>query len=217
MIVSHKHRFIFFAVPKTATHTIRQALRAHMGPGDWEQQMLFGKQSLPIPELAKIQHGHISARQLRPHIEADIWHSYFKFGFVRNPYDRFVSTCFFLHRENPGFAASATQSMKDALARNHFRERVLVKPQLQQLTAEDGSMQLDYVGRYESLQHSYDEICSRLKLPTTMLGRNNTSRHGHPADYYDDELRQLVKDFYAQDLQTFAYDFPASQESLVPG
>lgn len=209
MIVSHKHRFIFFAVPKTATHTIRQALRAHMGPDDWEQQMLFGRQSLPIPELAKIQHGHISARQLRPHIEADIWNSYFKFGFVRNPYDRFVSTCFFLHRDKPGFATSPTQSMKDALARRRFRERVLVKPQLQQLTAEDGSMQLDYVGRYENLQHSYDEICSRLTLPTATLNRNNASRHGHSADYYDDELRQLVKDFYAQDLQTFEYDFPA--------
>jgi len=210
VIVSHKHRFIFFAVPKTATHTIRQALRAHMGPDDWEQQMLFGKQSLPIPELARIQHGHISVRQIRPHLEAGIWDTYFKFGFVRNPYDRFVSTCFFLYRDNPGFARSATQSMKDALTRPRFRERVLVTPQVLQLTGEDGSVQLDYVGHYENLQHSYDEICSRLKLPTTTLSRNNASRHGQSVDYYDDELRQLVKDLYAQDLQIFDYDFPST-------
>lgn len=210
MIVSHQHRFIFFAVPKTATHTIRQALRVHMGPDDWEQQKLFGKQSLPIPELARIQHGHISARQIRPHLDADIWDTYFKFGLVRNPYDRFVSTCFFLQRDNPNFASSATQVMKKALRKARFRDRVLVKPQYLQLTDDDGAVQLDYVGRYETLQQSYDEICNRLNLRTTRLSRNNTSLHKTFSDYYDDELKQLVQDLYAQDLQMFGYEFPST-------
>ena len=34
MIISHKHRFIFVAVPKTATHAVRKALRPHLGR-DW--------------------------------------------------------------------------------------------------------------------------------------------------------------------------------------
>jgi hypothetical protein len=32
MIVSRRHRFIF-AVPKTGTDSVRQALREHMSPG----------------------------------------------------------------------------------------------------------------------------------------------------------------------------------------
>ena len=34
MIISHRHKFIFFAVPKTATHTIREALRHHKVKGN---------------------------------------------------------------------------------------------------------------------------------------------------------------------------------------
>ena len=210
MIVSHKHRFIFFAVPKTATHAIRQALRQHAGSDDWEQQVLFGKQYLPIPEIAKIQHGHISVRQILPHLDVEIWQSYFKFGFVRNPFDRYVSTCFFLNRNTPDFAESADAFMKRALSTPRFRNRILVKPQSLQLSDENGTIALDYVGRYESLQQSYDDICERIGIPSTNLERKNPSKHKPFIDYYDDELRRIVSDFYQDDLQTFGYEFPDS-------
>ena len=211
MILSHQHKFIFFAVPKTATHAIREALRQHVGPDDWEQQVLFGKQYLPIPEIAKIQHGHISALQIRPHLEPATWDDYFKFGFVRNPFDRFVSTCFFLNRANPGFAESAVPFMKRALSVPRFRQRVLVRPQYRQLTDEHGELAIDFVGRYEDLQTSYDEVCARLGVPTTSLGRKNPSEHSSYTSYYDDELRGIVGEFYAEDLRLFGYDFLPSE------
>lgn len=208
MIISHKHRFIFFAVPKTATHASREALRQHLGPDDWEQQVLFGKQSLPIPEIAKLQHGHISTRQIKPHLAAEIWDTYFKFGFVRNPFDRYISTCFFLNRGNPNFATNAVSFMKRALTIPRFRRRILVQPQYEQLTDENGHVALDFVGRYENLQESYDEICARIGLPTADLPRKNPSTHAAFTDYYDDELRQTVAEFYKDDLETFDYQFP---------
>ena len=171
MIISHQHKFIFFAVPKTATHTIREALRQHMGPDDWEQQVLFGEQILPIPQLARLRHGHISAQEVRPHLEPGVWDDYFKFGFVRNPFDRFVSTCFFLNRDAPNFADSAVAFMKDRLSRARFRQRILVRPQHLQLCDADGEVALDFVGRYEDLQHSYDIICERIGIPGTPLSR----------------------------------------------
>ena len=207
MIVSHKHRFIFFAVPKTATHALRQALTPHLGPDDWEQQVLFGNAASPIPEIARIQHGHVSARQLRPHVSDDVWESYFKFGFVRNPFDRFVSTCFFLNRNNPDFAAGAVTFMKRALTVPRFRQRVLVTPQVRLLTDSDGAIALDYVGRYEELQNSYDEICDRIGIARTELGRKNPSEHKAYTEYYDDELAELVGKFYEGDLKTFSYAF----------
>ena len=210
MIISHKHRFIFFAVPKTATHAIRQALREHMGEGDWEQQVLFGRQALPIPELAKLQHGHISAQQLRPHIDPDQWDGYFKFGFVRNPFDRYVSTCFFLNRQNPAFADQAVPFMKRALDIPRFRGRVLVQPQVRQLAGEDGKIALDYVGRYESLQHSYDHICETIGIQSTDLARKNTSEHKSYTEYYDDDLKDKVASFYTTDLDEFGYEFVPS-------
>lgn len=210
MIVSHRHRFIFFAVPKTATHTIRQALREHKGPEDWEQQVLFGTQSLPIPEIARIQHGHVSVQQIRPHLDPDIWGSYFKFGFVRNPFDRFISTCFFLNRGNEQFADQADSFMRQALSIPRFRQRVLVRQQILQLSDESGEVALDFVGRYETLQQSYDEICERIGIPTTDLARKNPSKHAAYTEYYDDELRGIVGEFYKDDLRVFDYGFPPS-------
>lgn len=209
MIISHAHRFIFFAVPKTATHTIREALRAHLGPDDWEQQVLFGEQFLPFPEIARIGHGHISARDIRKHLDPQVWDSYFKFAFVRNPYDRFVSTCFFLNRSVPDFSGSALAFMKDRLQRPRFRQRVLVRPQYRQLIDARDEISVDYVGRYETLQESYDTICEQIGVCRTELGRKNTSRHAHYQDYYDEELRGLVAEFYADDLRRFNYSYAA--------
>ena len=207
MIVSHKHKFIFFAVPKTATHAIREALRKHTVEDDWEQQTLFGAQYLPIRELASIGHGHISVTQLRRYLPQETWDSYFKFGFVRNPFDRFVSTCFFLNRQEPNFEENATAFMKRALTVDQFRQRILVRPQAQQLTNDRGEIAVDFVGRYEDLQHSFDAISGQLNLPATDLSRKNTSKHATFADYYDDELKELVAAYYKEDLRVFGYEF----------
>ena len=207
MIVSHAKKFIFFAVPKTGTHAVRELLRAHKGPDDWEQQVLFGEQCLPIPEIAKIQHGHISVRQISPYLEESVWTNYFKFAIVRNPFDRFISICFFLNRKNPLFLDTPLQWMKSAIQAPRFRERVLVKPQYLQLIDTQGNILMDYVGRYELLQASVDEICDRLQIKATPLQKRNASEHKEYREYYDDELKSAVETFYQEDLIRFKYSY----------
>ena len=206
MIISHKHKFIFFAVPKTATHTIRQALAPHLGSDDWEQQNLFEIKRLPIPELAEIKHGHISVQQLKTHLSRDTWESYYKFGFVRNPFDRYVSTCFFLLRDDPNFEREAIQFMKQALNDPRFHRKILVRPQSQLLTDGKLNLGLDFVGRFETLQQSYDEICKHIGISSTDLSEKNISRHEAYNMYYDSELSELVATFYKDDLKLFDYD-----------
>ena len=206
MIISHKHRFIFFAVPRTATHALRQALRPCLGADDWEQQALFGKQSIPVPGIAAIGHGHVSFQQLKDNLPAQTWSSYLKFGFVRNPFDRFVSTCFFLNRRNPDFAGNEVKFMRWAIGNERFRGRVLARPQYRLLTDENGALMMDYVGRYESLQESFDEICLRIGIAPSELGRRNESRHRRYACYYDASLQQAVADWYRKDFELFGYD-----------
>ena len=41
-------------------------------------------------ELARLQHGHLSLEQVRPYLRPEEFGSFFKFAFVRNPFDRFV-------------------------------------------------------------------------------------------------------------------------------
>lgn len=205
MIISHRHRFVFFAVPKTGTHAIRQALKPHLGPDDWEQQELFERKRLPIPELAQMRHGHLSVRQLKPHLPREQWDGYFKFGFVRNPFDRFVSTCFFLRRNQPGMEQHATAFMKQAIRTPRFRQRILVRPQSELLTDESGQVALDYVGRFEDLQQSCDHVFGQIGLPRAELAKRNASMHGEYSGYYDDWLRRAVAELYHEDFDNFGY------------
>jgi len=206
VIISHKYRFIFFAVPRTATHAVRHALRPYLGEEDWEQQMLAGEQSIPVPEIAAIKHGHISYRQLRKNLPADILGTYFKFAFVRNPFDRFVSTCFFLNRRNPQFKGREIAFMRQAIHNKAFLQRVLVMPQYNLLINEDMQLMMDYVGRYETLQGSFNEICRHIGIPAATLSVQNRSDHRNPAEYYDRKLMQSIADLYRPDFKLFGYN-----------
>ncbi len=207
MIISHAHKFIFFAVPKTGTHAVRQILRTHLSKDDWEQQMLTGNQKLPIPEIAEIGHGHITVREIRPYLSQEIWNEYHKFAFIRNPFDRFISVCAFLNRENPAFAKSPLAWMKEALSRPRFRERVLVREQFEQLCNEEREIGVDSVCRYENLQESLDAVLGKLSLPSSPLSVLNSSEHRVYSEYYDEELKGLVQALYSTDIDEFNYAF----------
>ncbi len=207
MIISHTHKFIFFAVPKTGTHAVREILRTHLSRDDWEQQMLTGKQTLPFPEIAEIGHGHITVREIRPYLSQEIWNEYHKFAFIRNPFDRFISVCAFLNRENPVFAKSPLVWMKEALTRPRFRERVLVREQFEQLCNEEREIGVDSVCRYENLQESLDAVLGKLSLPSSPLSVLNSSEHKVYSEYYDEELKGLVQALYSTDIDEFNYAF----------
>ncbi len=173
--------------------------------------MLDGRQALPIPEIARIQHGHITVREIKRQLPDEVWNAYLKFGFVRNPFDRYVSTCFFLNRYDPRFSAHADRFLRTALSDVQFRQRVLVRPQHLQLEDETGRIALDVVGRYERLQESFDDICARIGISAIDLKVRNASSHRRFVDYYDDELIATVREFYAQDLAAFGYEFADNQ------
>ena len=207
MILSHRHRFIFFAVPKTGTHAIRFALRAHLGEADEEQVQLFVQIAMPYPDIARILHGHIRWNEIRAVVSPEVWDGYFKFAIVRNPWERFVSYCAFMSRETGRFAADPRATMHAVLDSPEHRQRIVFRPQHEFLCDADGATMVDFVGRHETMQDSYDTICARIGLPGTTLEKVNTSAHGPWRDYYDESLKARVADVYARDIALFGYDF----------
>lgn len=207
MIVSHQHRFVFVAIPKTGTHSVRQALREHLGPDDIEQVGLFVNKRFPFAELASIRHGHLSLTQIRPFLGEREFSEYFKFAFVRNPFDRFVSYCAFMTRANDAFNRDPRAVMRQILFQVRPLEHILFQPQHSLLVDVDGSLLTDYVGRVERMQASYDEVCARVGIPGAVLGQVNSSRRGSYRDYYDQPLIDGVADLYRRDLELFDYEF----------
>ncbi|MEO7654610.1 MAG: sulfotransferase family 2 domain-containing protein [Sphingomicrobium sp.] len=206
MIVSALRRFIFVAIPKTGTHAVRHALREHMGPDDIEQVGLFVTKRFPIPELARFQHGHLSLQQLRPHLPPGDFESFFKFAFVRNPFDRFVSYCAFMTRDDRMFERDPHLVMRHFLA-NPPWDHVLFQPQHGQLVNDEGQLLTDMIARFETMQQSFDAIAERIGIPTMTLKRVNSSSHADYRTYFNQELRDGVAQLYARDLELFGYHF----------
>jgi hypothetical protein len=207
MIVSHQHRFIFAAIPKTGTHSVRQALREQLGPDDIEQVGLFVDKRFPWPELAQLRHGHLGLAQVRPYLGEDVFASYFKFAFVRNPFDRFVSYCAFVSRETDDFQRDARAVMRYVLFELQPLQHILYQPQHALLVDANGRLLSDYVGRVEQMQQSYDEICARVGIPGRALEQVNSTRRGSYRDYYDQPLIDGVAALYKRDLELFGYGF----------
>lgn len=207
VIISTQHQFIFFAVPKTGTHSIRHALRPHLAEGDMEQVGLFVQKSFPFPELSALGHGHLGVQQVRPVLGADTFDSYFKFAFVRNPYDRFISYCAFMSRQTGQFEASPQAFMRHVIRDQPPLQHILFRPQHEMLCDADGKVAMDMIGRVETMQADYDAICARIGIPTTALGQVNASRHQHYTSYYNDELRELVARMYVRDIELFGYTY----------
>jgi len=207
MIISYLHKFIFVAIPKTGTHAIRQALREQMGPDDEEQVKLFVDKTLRAPELAALQHGHISLQQLQPHMAADQFARFCKFAFVRNPFDRFVSYCSFITRERGDFDRDPRAVMRHFLFAAPPERHILFAPQHVFVTGEDGQLLADEIGRVEQMQESFDRICARLRIASRPLDRVNSSRRGDYRQYYDQQLIDGVAARYARDLELFGYEY----------
>jgi hypothetical protein len=205
MIVSTLHEFIFVAIPKTGTHAVRQALREHLGPDDMEQVGLFVRKSLPIPELARIRHGHLTLSQVRPQL-GETFDRFFKFAFVRNPFDRFVSYCSFITRQKGQFDRNPQAVMRHFID-NPAWDHILFKPQHSFVTGPEGELLADFLGRVEQMQESYDDVAQRIGIPSRQLERVNASRRGTYRDYYDQELIDGVASLYARDLELFGYEF----------
>ena len=87
-MISHKHKFIFIHIPNTAGTSIEKALydeSCQLLPGEWDydRARYAPLNHLTLQEL--VDSALLTPAQLQ---------SYFKFCFVRNPWDRLVSEIF---------------------------------------------------------------------------------------------------------------------------
>jgi chondroitin 4-sulfotransferase 11 len=190
-MISHEHRFVFIEIQKTASKSIRS---------------LFG-----IPGA-----DHSTVRTLSAQ-HSDIWKSYFKFAFVRNPWDRLVSG--FVYRRSggnqspkdkqwaelyPGDFKAFCQKLETFMA---LEGENMFLSQHEWLIDESGKVGVDFIGHFEKLQSDWEQICQKLGIPSQTIPHINRGDHKPYRNYYDTETRDLVAHYYKKDIETFGYAF----------
>jgi hypothetical protein len=203
MIISHKYKFIFFPIPKTGTHSIRFALRPYLGPKDEEHVALFHHSKLITGNFEHRKNGHISVQEIRPWFSEDQWNSYYKFTFVRNPFDRFISACFFkypfLKKEQENLLRCRAW-LKIILQKEQKNSQTIFKPQMDFISNTDGEIAVDFIGKTENINKDFCTIANHLGLKGGDLQKINSTTHNPPSYYLDPELENNLRIIYKQDF-----------------
>jgi hypothetical protein len=153
---------------------------------------------------------HLLARQIRQEVGNEIFGDYFKFAVVRNPWDRAVSQfCYTRIRTDLHELIEMTTetSFGEYLTRIEGHEHVQWKPQLEFLHDADGSMLVDFVGRFERLERDAGSIFRRLGIEAGTLPHTNASDRRPYREYFDTSSRRRIERLYGEDIEAFGYEF----------
>jgi len=165
-------------------------------------------------------------RRLARSLPENILASYFKFGFVRNPYARLVSAWAFLGSKKgyfpktidfTTFVHAATQnnleSLNDSPPRHEYSIYVDIEwhvmPMRSHLYDASGNLLVDFVGRVENFENDIARIFRRLKISDSNrqeIPSKNTTGHASYDRYYTKDLKRLVYEYLREDFETFGYE-----------
>ena len=194
VLIAHQKKFIFVQTPRTASTSIYSILR------EFDQSK---KQSFI----------HMTAEEAKEMYPSE-WRTYFKFCFVRNPWDRAYS--YYSYRKGKAYGTEAhKRSFNQWLNLRHVRLdgetnksnfELARLPQFEFLQT-GGCLEFDFIGRYERLELDFEYLCKRLNIEYRLLKKKNSSSHDDYKRCYDLESKRRVANLYKKDIECFKYDF----------
>jgi hypothetical protein len=227
MIISHVHKFIFIKTFKTAGTSVEIALSKYCGPDDVitpiipEDEAKRRELGYPGPQndlipLSRYTFGdfaralqkrrrlhftnHVGADFIQKYVDPEVWDSYFKFCFERNPWDRVISAYYFRNREEP---RPGIAKFIDSGRANTFGGF--------ELYTRDGTILVDRVFKFEQLESAMEELRERIGLPETpVLPRTKAGTRANKSGYRElltPEQRDHIARVYAREIAYFGYEW----------
>ena len=204
-MISHELKCIFIHIPRTAGSSIEKALVGD----DWWQ----------IDKTTK----HLIASQAKK-IYSEYWDDYFKFSFVRNPYSRMLSMATFSQMRriyygdsypyfNGVVSGKYLNNYKNIFGSpvcieydHRFYKREEVENKKHKENCVYGNIidePIDYIGRFETLEEDFKNICNILKLREKKLPKIGSNPHTHSLSL---DAKLIINEIYAEDFLEFNYN-----------
>lgn len=205
--IDHKNEFIFIHIPKNAGTSISKSIGLE-------------------------QTSHITIREIKSILSKEVFSSYFKFCFVRNPWDRFLSLYNYARLEESYYHSSVNplkakfgkhldyDLLKDASFKecayflldnklkhdrtwNHWNE------QISWITDEKGNKIIDFIGRVENINRDLKQVSEIInkKIKNIYELNYSISNHSSYKSSYDQETANIIRTFYNNDIEAFDYSF----------
>ncbi len=212
-VISHKYKCIFVEVPKTGSTSVRailgKAIRPHLNL--WENKKLMenywtqlgGRRNRVLESLylmrSKARRNEIGARQFQ---------SYFKFGFVRNPWDRVVS----LYERAEALQLKEKMTFGEFVDWIEYSSSTCVhssphRYQLDWFVDPNGKVLADFIGRFEHLEEDWAFVAEKLGIAERLPHSRPNARARHYTEYYDERTREIIGRKFKVDVERFGYAF----------
>ena len=225
-MISHKYQCIFMHIPKCAGTSIESALGHldnHVGRGGqdhrsirmieqsyFNSKMLCTKQNLielvrrHTFERVRLQLNHRNKYS----VSSEQYKNYFKFTIVRNPWARAYS-CYKSVIIDPIHCKEMKIyreiSFKNFLVR--FAGKGLLRSQLYWVQSFDGSIPLDFIGRFENLSEDTQKIFKKINLNNVSLPHKLKGSVSDFRGHYDTASNDIIHNIYKEEINIFKYTF----------
>jgi hypothetical protein len=137
-------------------------------------------------------YNHIPAKEVKAYIGKETWDSYFKFCFVRNPWDRFISSYFWCNQTEP--RASILEFFETA-------HPFFLKLRGFELYTINGQIAVDKVCRFENLLKEMEAIRKQIGIPEELVLPRAKSRFRKDKRNYRDLIGEEEKEEIAEIFQ----------------
>jgi len=156
---------------------------------------------------------HTSAAEYVEMVGERRWRRLFTFSVVRNPWDRTVSQYHFriqtgqtgMGVDPPSFGEWVRGTFGEQDPAFYDDSRFLA-PQYRWISDAEDRILVDQVCRLESIEEDFGRICERIGIEAILPHLNRTRRAPYQ-DYYDDETRDIVGQWFVRDTELFGYSY----------
>jgi hypothetical protein len=210
MLISHSKKFIFIHNYKVAGTSIKNALIPHSSVSNSKEPLkrklwhLLGQ----YPNIYSADFpAHIHAKELKEKLPDTLYREYFKFGFVRDPWDWQVSLYTYMLKSPKHRQHEFIKKMNSF--EKYIRWRVNEEVRLQKNAFYDGDKCLvDFVGKMENLDADFKKVCNQININVTLPYLNKSRTESSYLKYYDQTTIDLVYEAFLDDILTFNYKKP---------